>query len=69
MTYLQTLAADVIEQNSQKLYAIIIIEVYSEKKISVTFKLKNLMKTVEFQTFVPLFKQIARTEGCEIWHS
>jgi hypothetical protein len=49
MTYLQMLAADVIEQNSKKLYAII-IEVYSlKKKTSVTFKLKNLMKTVEFR--------------------
>jgi hypothetical protein len=47
---LYTLTADVIEQNSKKLYAIIIIEVYPlMKKTSVTFKLKNLMKTVEFR--------------------
>jgi hypothetical protein len=44
MTYIfVTLAADVIEQNSKKLYAII-IEVYSLiKKTAVTFKLKNLI--------------------------
>jgi hypothetical protein len=40
MTYLYTLATDVIEENSKKLYAMI-IEVFLTKKTSRTFKFKN----------------------------
>jgi fatty acid-binding protein DegV len=43
MTYLDRLRADVIEENSKKLYEMI-IKVYSLiKKTSITFILKNLM--------------------------
>jgi hypothetical protein len=48
--YLYTLTADVTEQNSKKLYAMI-IEVYSLiKKNSITFKLKNLINNGRIST-------------------
>jgi hypothetical protein len=46
--YLYTLAADVIEQNSKKIYAMIIDSLIN--KNSITFKLKNLMNNGRIST-------------------
>jgi hypothetical protein len=52
MMYLYMLAADLIEQNSKKLYAVIIeVLVYSfTKKNSMTLKLKDLMNKSPIST-------------------